>query len=136
MQALSHIKSHVQTKCKSLDRKRLPATTCAGGIGIIEIKPLAIQSSRKLKRGIAEVQKTPQISHNPHTIVIKDLVIGSLLVVEIHLVRQAGTASADDTYAYEVVFRDLPGLADLANLFLCAFCHKQHNRLLLYWFTL
>lgn len=85
-----------------LYRKALPATTGAAGVGIAEIKSFTVQTVGEVKRSIDEVEKTFQVGHHFHTIVLEYLVHGFSLVVEVKLVAQPGAATAYHTYSYKI----------------------------------
>lgn len=99
-----------------LHRKTLPAPARARSIRVVERKPFAVQSTGKLQRGVEQVEKTFQVGDHLYAVVFEYLIVGFGLVVEIHFIRQAGTASGGHTDPHEEIIGDmafLPYLDDL-----------------------
>ena len=108
----------------SSDGKTLSAATSTRRIGVIKVKALALQSTRKLQRRVAQIKKAFQIADHRLPVVIEDLIAGLYLVVKIHVVGQAGAAPAGDRYANEIVIAQLILGAYVLNSLLGTFCNK------------
>jgi hypothetical protein len=108
----------------SSDGKTLPAATSTRRIGVIEVKALALQSTRKLQRRVAQIKEALQIADHRLPVVIEDLIAGLYLIVKIHVVGQAGAAPAGDRYANEIVIAQLILGAYVLNSLLGTFCNK------------
>ena len=67
---MKHIPGFFLSKTVGLTRKAFAAAAFSGGIRIVEVKTFSIQTTRKLQRGIAEVQKAFQIGNHFYAIVL------------------------------------------------------------------
>lgn len=106
------------------DGKTLPAATSTRRIGVIEVKALALQSTRKLQRRVAQIKEALQIADHRFPVIIENLIAGLYLVVKIHVVGEAGAAPTGDRYANEIVIAQLVLGAYVLNSLLGTFCNK------------
>ena len=82
--------------------KAFSAAAGAGGVGVLEVKTLARKAVGEVQFGVHQVQEAFQVGHYLHAVVLKHLVGRLDLVVEVHLVAQAGAAAAYHADAQEV----------------------------------
>jgi hypothetical protein len=111
----------------SFRQRNFPRTAGARGVRVIERESLAIQSARKLEGGIEKVEKTLQVGYYFYAIVLENLIGWFGFVVEVHFVRQAGTAAGGYTYPHEEVFGDVAFRADFLNFGFGAFSYENHG---------
>jgi hypothetical protein len=110
-----------------LYRETLPATTSTSSIRVLEIETLAFQSTRKLQRGIKKVEETFQVGDDLGVVVLENLVIRLGLVVEVHVIAQARTASAGYADPDEIIFSEPLLLLDLLYALFGAFGYEKHD---------
>ena len=110
-----------------LHGKALPTAASTGCIGIVERKSLAFKTAGKLQCGVEQVQKTLEVGDHFDAVVFKNLIVGLRFIVEIHLVRQARTASARDAHPNEIVIANVFFGLDFLNFGLGGVSYKKHD---------
>lgn len=91
----------------------------ARGVGIGEVKSFAIEAARKFQYGVAEVEEALEVGDDFGIVVLKDLILGLQLIVEVHLVRESATATAGHGYAHEVIIGKLVARFDFVDFGFC-----------------
>ncbi len=66
------------------------------------MKSLAVESTGKIERGVAEVEKALEVGHEFDAFVLEHLVIGLFFIRDIHLVCETGTPTAGHGDAHKM----------------------------------
>ncbi len=110
-----------------LNRKTFATSAGARSVRVVERKTLAVQAATELQRGVEQVEKTFEVGHDFHAVILEYLVVGFRFVVKIQFVRQAGAASARDAHADEIIVGQFARLAHFLNLLFGTICYENHS---------
>ena len=78
------------------------AAACATRIRIAEEETLPVQSIGEIECGVNEIEKALEIGDHFHAVVLKNLVHGLLLIIEVEFITQPGAAASNHAYAQEI----------------------------------
>ena len=103
----------------NLNRKTLSAGTAPGGVWVHEVKTISIQATAKIQHGIADIEKTLEVSHQFYPLVFKHLVHGLGLGIKVQFIGKATTPATYYGHANE---KSLPQTGFLPKRFYLFFC--------------
>jgi hypothetical protein len=84
-------------KNRALCRKRRAAAAGAGGIGVGKLETAAVETGNEVDDRPTKIRGAGAIDVDRYTAELEDHIIRLLLIVEVELIREAGTAAIGNT---------------------------------------